>query len=70
MNINGRFTKVNDNPVVVGFIGNVRAENLTAEQVKHIKGFYNVNPDAAYRIIDNYPVKVNQSIYNNFIIFE
>lgn len=69
MNVAGRFHKVSESPVVIGLIGNVAAKNLRNEQIEYIKGFYGVN-GKPHEITDFYPVDINQSMYNDFIIIK
>lgn len=67
--IAGRFLRVSENPAVVGLIGNVCAEDLTENQINHIKGFCNIK-SKEFIILNDYPVKLNRGIYNNFILFK
>ena len=69
MNINGRFQKVSTNPVVVGLIGTATPKKLNAANIEYIKDFYNQR-GKSHRFIDDFPVAVNRSIYNGFIVFE
>lgn len=69
MNIAGRFHLIErrDGLTVVGLIGAARAELLTPDNIAHIKGFYHVS-DQPHKIVDDYPVSINRSMYNNFLI--
>lgn len=67
--IAGRFLKVGENPLVIGFIGNIRAENLSEENIEYLKGFYNAK-GKQHRIIQDYPQSTYKSKCNNYMIFE
>lgn len=71
MNISGRFHLIekNEHHTVVGLLGSARAEHLTGENIKHIKGFYDSSHLEKHRILDDFPVSINRSMFNNFIEF-
>lgn len=69
MNISGRFHLIErrDGLTVVGLLGYVWAHDLTPAQIDYIKGFYHVSGQP-HRVTDDYPVSINRSMYNNFLI--
>ena len=71
MQISGRFHLIekNEHHTVVGLLGSARAEDLTGENIKHIKGFYFSSHLENHRILDDFPVSINRSMFNNFIEF-
>jgi len=69
MDIAGKFTKVSENPLVIGFIGDVTADKLSQEQIEYIKAFYNAS-GWQHRMTKDFKTKINQSLYNDFMIIE
>ncbi len=69
MNIAGKFHKVSENPLVIGLIGNVKIEDLNEGNIDHIKAFYGVSRKP-HHMTKNFKVKVNQSLYNGFMVIE
>lgn len=69
MNIAGKFHKVSENPLVIGFIGNVNAEDLNAETIEYIKTFYDVR-GKNHHMTKDFKVKINQSLYNSFMVID
>ena len=76
MKIAGRFykipenqKKIPDNKTVVGFIGKVMPQRLSKDNIKHIKAFYNLS-EKSHRFVMDYPVTINQNLYNGFMIIE
>lgn len=68
-NIAGRFAKVSDNPIVIGTIGNVFAAQLPNDQIEYMKAFCGA-AGRNHRIINDFLVSINRSMYNDFIIIE
>ena len=69
VNVAGRFLKVSDNPIVIGTIGNVYASELPKEQLEYIKAFCGA-AGKHHKIVDDFPVSINRSMYNEFIVIE
>ena len=69
MNTAGRFHKVSENPLVIGFIGCVTTENLNSKQIEYIKLFYGAS-GKSHRMTKDFTVEVNRSLYNGFMIIE
>lgn len=70
MNISGRFDiiEMNEHHTVVGLLGSARAERLNSENIKYLKTCYAPHLEN-YRILDDFPVSINRSSFNNFIEF-
>lgn len=72
MNIAGRFQRVSEigaNPVVVGLIGKATPDTINEKNIEHIKGFYGKS-GAGHHFIEDYPVKINRSLYTGFMVIE
>ena len=76
MNIAGKFVKIDerfkenpDGKTVIGLIGNFEIKDIDEKALNHIKGFYN-KKGKSHKIVEFYPVKINQRFYNGFIIFD
>lgn len=67
-NIGCKFTKVSNNPVVIGFLGDVSARELPKEQIGYVKAFYGIS-GRKHKIVKSYPV-LNSSYYNDFMVIE
>lgn len=67
--IAGKFAKVSDNPIVIGTIGNVFAAQLPNDQIEYMKAFFGA-AGRNHRIINDFLVSINRSMYNDFIIIE
>ena len=67
----GRFLKVDetDDHVIVGLIGSLWSADLTADQLAHIKGFYQKSFHR-HTFLRDYNVSRNASMYNEFIQIE
>ena len=82
MNLNGRFGRVStttyrDGVVLVGFLGNVYPHDLTAENIKWLKGMYNMPQDCKHTIFLEWPDGIEaaypaakKNFKNGFILFE
>ena len=71
--ISGRFHKVYEDAkkIVVGALGTMSMRRLTESQYRYVVGFYQQNPDLAKAtVICLFPVSINQSMYNDFLIIE
>ena len=81
MNINGRFARVSastwrDGVVLVGFCGNVYPHDLTADNIKYIKTFYNM-PDSKHTICAEWPENISvaypaakKNFVNGFLLLQ
>lgn len=67
--IMGRFQKVSENPLVIGLLGKVNKKGLSAGNIEYIKSFYN-SSGKTHRFVKDYPVKINRSLYNEFMVVE
>lgn len=67
--IAGRFMKVSENPIVIGTIGNVIASRLPNDQIEYMKAFCGA-AGKGHKIVNEFPVAINRSMYNDFIIVE
>lgn len=67
--IAGRFMKVSENPLVIGLLGSLHARDLTPAQMAHIKAYYNAS-GKDHEIKKEFPVEINRSMYNDFIIIK
>lgn len=76
MNIAGKFVKIDerfkenpDGKTVIGLMGNFEIKDINEKALNHIKFFYGMK-GKSYKIVEFYPVKINQRFYNGFIIFD
>ncbi len=69
VDIAGRFTIADLTPeyLAVGFIGSAWAASLTPAQLDHVRGFYGMTGKRV-EVWPSYPVKLNRSYYNDFLI--
>ena len=65
----GRFLTVSRSPLVIGCIGSLWADHLTEAQSAYILGFYGASGHT-YHVTQDYPVSINRSMYNDFIVVE
>ena len=71
--ISGQFHKVYEDAkkIVVGALGTMSMRKLTEAQYRYVVGFYQQNPDSTKAtVISSFPVPINQSMYNDFLIIE
>lgn len=59
MNINGRFGRVSDTTyrdgvVLVGFLGSLYPHDLTPDNIKYLKGLYNM-PNSTHEFFNEWP---------------
>ena len=61
MNIAGKFARVDsykaDDSIVVGLLGNVWPADLTEDNIRHIKAFYNMPADSTHEFYNEWPHK-------------
>lgn len=69
MNITGRFTVADRTPdaVIVGLIGSATLDRLTADNIDHIRAFYNM-PGSRYELAKTYPDKLKKGPFNGFVL--
>lgn len=81
MNLNGRFTRVSDTTyhdgvVLVGFCGDVYPHDLTPDNVKYIKTYFNM-PESKHTICAEWPENVSpaysaakKNFINGFLLLQ
>ncbi len=72
MNIAGKFVKIDESPdgkTVIGLMGNFEIKDINEKHLNYIKFFYGIK-GKSHKIVEFYPVKINQRFYNGFIIFD
>lgn len=67
----GRFMKVEDTEqyVIVGLLGSLHADDLTPNQLTHIKGFYQLTIHR-HTFLTDYQAPRNASMFNDYIRIE
>lgn len=65
----GRFLTVSRSPLVIGCIGSLWADSLTEAQADYILAFCGASGHT-FHIVRDYPVSINRSLYNDFIVVE
>lgn len=69
--IAGRFVKVEETPeyIIIGLLGSLWKDDLTKNQLHHIKSFYGLR-FYKHTFITDYKAPINASMYNNYMKIE
>ena len=68
----GRFLTIDrgESFVIVGLFGSLYKEDLTADQLRHIKGFCAGRPFYKHFWLRDYTAPINASMYNDFLYID